>query len=52
MNIAIVQHQSKFPLPLSMQAMLPALLHLLSIQHNKYSSNWESHYIASYLGTS
>ena len=51
MYAAIVQHRSKFSLPLSRQTVLPALLQLLVVQCNKYFSNQENHYIANFLGT-
>ena len=37
--IAMVQHQSEFPLPPSMQTVLPASLHSLAIQHDVYFSD-------------
>ena len=37
--IAIVQHQSEFPLSPSVQTVLPASFHLLVVQPNTYFSD-------------
>ena len=50
--IAVVQYGFQFPLPPSMQTVLPELLQSLAVKSTVYLSNDESHYIANFLGTS